>query len=58
MIDKQPIQLYQEHRAANMDEETLIVESMRALEGNDVQRERALALTYELRDRMKPFHDD
>lgn len=49
--DTELIDLYQEHRASEMDDKELLVELTFALEGEEVNQERALALTYEVRDR-------
>jgi len=58
MIDDELIQLYKKHRASNLSEYRLFVELMASLEGEEVQRERALALVYELRDRSEAFDHD
>ena len=50
-------QLWKQAIEADMDEKMLFIELIQALEGGDVQRERALALVYELRDRSGVFDD-
>ena len=52
------IELFQREVASGMDEYRLIISLMQALEGEEVQRERALALVYELRDRSKSFNTE
>lgn len=49
------VDLYQEHKASEMNDRQLFISLMQALEGEEIQRERALALTYEIRDRSDVF---
>jgi len=58
MIDDELVQLYKEHKASDMDEKMLFYKLMQSLEGDDVKRERALALVYELRDRSDAFNTE
>lgn len=55
MTDHQLITLFKKYKAAEMSKRRPLSELMQALEGDAVDWERALAVTYELRDRSPAF---